>query len=108
MPGTCRTMWAQTEFSAGPNVGLSPPDAPLHERPARLGGCLKTASTSSIPSPSFSRYRLRRYARPRRWAWRWPMAEDRLYLIDTFAFILSVSAAPIRETSPLGVEVAHG
>jgi hypothetical protein len=36
------------------------------------------------------------------------MAEDRLYLIDTFAFILSVSAAPIRETSPLGVEVAHG
>jgi len=36
------------------------------------------------------------------------VAEDRLYLIDTFAFILSVSAARIRETSPLKVEVARG
>jgi hypothetical protein len=36
------------------------------------------------------------------------MTEDRLYLIDTFAFILSVSAAPIRETSPWGAEVARG
>jgi hypothetical protein len=36
------------------------------------------------------------------------MSEDRLYLIDTFAFILSVSAAPIRETSPVGMEVALG
>jgi len=36
------------------------------------------------------------------------MSEDRLYLIDTFVFILSVSASPIRETSPLGMEVAHG
>jgi hypothetical protein len=34
------------------------------------------------------------------------MTEDRLYFIDTFAFILSVSAARIRETSPWGVEVA--
>jgi len=36
------------------------------------------------------------------------MTEDRLYLIDTFAFILSVSAARIRETSPLNAEVARG
>jgi hypothetical protein len=36
------------------------------------------------------------------------MTEDRLYLIDTFAFILSVSAAPIRETSPLIAEVGNG
>jgi len=36
------------------------------------------------------------------------MSEDRLYFIDTFAFILSVSALPIRETSPLGGEVFHG
>jgi len=36
------------------------------------------------------------------------MSEDRLYLIDTFAFILSVSAARIRETSPLGAVVNHG
>jgi hypothetical protein len=36
------------------------------------------------------------------------MSENRLYLIDTFAFIFSVSAAPIRETSPLGMEVARG
>lgn len=36
------------------------------------------------------------------------MSEDRLYLIDTFAFILSVSAARIRETSPFGVGVIHG
>jgi hypothetical protein len=36
------------------------------------------------------------------------LAEDRLYLIDTFAFILSVSAAPIRETSPWRVEVDLG
>jgi len=36
------------------------------------------------------------------------MTEDRLYLIDTFAFILSVSAAPIRETSPVSREVARG
>ena len=36
------------------------------------------------------------------------MTEDRLYLIDTFAFIFSVSAVPIREASPLGVEVAGG
>jgi hypothetical protein len=36
------------------------------------------------------------------------MAEDRLYLIDTFAFILLVSAERIRKTSPLGIEVARG
>ncbi|MBP1773177.1 MAG: hypothetical protein H6P99_2340 [Holophagaceae bacterium] len=36
------------------------------------------------------------------------MPEDRLYLIDTFAFILSVSAARIRETSPRGMEVVYG
>jgi len=36
------------------------------------------------------------------------MGEDRLYLIDTFAFILSVSALRIRETSPLSMEVIHG
>lgn len=36
------------------------------------------------------------------------MTEDRLYLIDTFAFILSVSAVRIRETSPVSVEVTHG
>jgi len=36
------------------------------------------------------------------------MAEDRLYLIDTFAFILSVSAARIRETSPSDRGVVHG
>jgi len=36
------------------------------------------------------------------------MSEDRLYLIDTFAFIFSVSAARIHETSPFGAEVIHG
>jgi hypothetical protein len=36
------------------------------------------------------------------------MAEERLYLIDTFALIFSVSAARLRETSPLKAEVAHG
>ena len=36
------------------------------------------------------------------------MSEDRLYLIDTFAFILSVSAARIREASPRFVEVVNG
>jgi hypothetical protein len=36
------------------------------------------------------------------------MSEDRLYLIDTFAFIFSVSAARIRETLPLGAEVLRG
>jgi len=36
------------------------------------------------------------------------MDEDRLYLIDTFALILSVSAARIRETSPLSSEVTCG
>ena len=36
------------------------------------------------------------------------MSEDRLYLINTFAFIFSASAARIRETSPLIVEVARG
>ena len=36
------------------------------------------------------------------------MPEDRLYLIDTFAFILSVSAARIRETSPFSEEVSNG
>jgi hypothetical protein len=36
------------------------------------------------------------------------MSEDRLYLINTFAFILSVSAARIRETSPLSAEVTCG
>ena len=36
------------------------------------------------------------------------MAEERLYRIDTFTFILSASAARMRETSPLGPEVAHG
>ena len=38
----------------------------------------------------------------------WGMTEDRLFLIDTFAFILSVSARRIRETSPRGGEVARG
>jgi len=36
------------------------------------------------------------------------MAEDRLYLIDTFAFILSVSAVRIRETSPWNMEPING
>jgi hypothetical protein len=36
------------------------------------------------------------------------MSGDRLYLIDTFAFILSVSAAPKRETSPLSAGVDRG
>jgi hypothetical protein len=36
------------------------------------------------------------------------MPEDRLYLIDTFALILSVSASRIRETLPLEAEVARG
>ena len=36
------------------------------------------------------------------------MSEDRLCLIDTFTSMLSVSAAPIRETSPFSLEVAHG
>jgi len=36
------------------------------------------------------------------------MTEDRLYLIDTFALILPVSAARIRETAPFGSEVRHG
>jgi hypothetical protein len=35
------------------------------------------------------------------------MSEDRLYLIDAFALILSVSAPRIRETSLLAGEVAH-
>ena len=38
----------------------------------------------------------------------WAMSEDRLYLIDTFALILSVSASRIRETLPLEIEVVHG
>jgi len=36
------------------------------------------------------------------------MNEHRLYLIDTFALILSASAARIRETSPFGPEVQRG
>jgi len=36
------------------------------------------------------------------------MPEQRLYLIDTFAFILSVSAARIRETATSGMEVFRG
>jgi hypothetical protein len=36
------------------------------------------------------------------------MSEDRLYLIDTFALIFSVSALRIRETSPQETEVALG
>jgi len=36
------------------------------------------------------------------------MTENRLYLIDAFALILSVSAARIRETSPLVGEAVHG
>lgn len=36
------------------------------------------------------------------------MAEDRLYLIDTFSFILSVSPVAIRETLPFSQEVLHG
>jgi hypothetical protein len=36
------------------------------------------------------------------------MPEDCLHLINTFAFILSVSAAPIHETSPWGRETIHG
>jgi hypothetical protein len=35
------------------------------------------------------------------------MSEDRLYLIDAFSLIFSVSAARIRETSPLDGEVAY-
>ena len=38
----------------------------------------------------------------------WGMPEDRLYLIDPFAFILSVSAARIRETSPFCTGTLHG
>jgi hypothetical protein len=37
----------------------------------------------------------------------WGMSDDRLYLIDTFAFILSVSAVRIRETSPRGMGVSN-
>ena len=36
------------------------------------------------------------------------MAEERLFLLDTFALILSVSAARIRETPLLAAEVTHG
>lgn len=36
------------------------------------------------------------------------MSEDRLYLIDTFAFLRSVSAERIRETLPRWGEVANG
>jgi hypothetical protein len=36
------------------------------------------------------------------------MTEDRLELMDTSAFFLSASAAPIREVSPLNGEVANG
>jgi hypothetical protein len=36
------------------------------------------------------------------------MSADRLYLIDTFAFLLSGSATPIREASPSGMEVDRG
>jgi hypothetical protein len=36
------------------------------------------------------------------------MSEDRLYLIDTFAFIFSVSAVRIRETLPLVMGVGRG
>jgi len=36
------------------------------------------------------------------------MTENRLYLIDAFALILSVSAARIRETSPQSSEVGNG
>jgi len=35
------------------------------------------------------------------------MPEHPLYLIDTFALILSVSAARIRETAPFGMEASH-
>jgi hypothetical protein len=35
------------------------------------------------------------------------MTEHRLYLIDTFALILSVSAVRIREASPFGLEVSR-
>lgn len=36
------------------------------------------------------------------------MSDDRLYLIDTFAFIFSASPAAMRETSPFCEEVLHG
>jgi hypothetical protein len=36
------------------------------------------------------------------------MPEERLCLIDSPVFILSVPAAPVRETSPLSKEVIHG
>ena len=36
------------------------------------------------------------------------MPEDHLYLMDPFTFILSVSAARIRETSPFGMGAMHG
>lgn len=36
------------------------------------------------------------------------MPEARPDLLDTFAFILSVSAPRIRETSPFGLEAVHG
>jgi len=36
------------------------------------------------------------------------MTEAHPHLINTFAFILSVSAARIRETSPLNAEVTRG
>ncbi|BDU69057.1 hypothetical protein GETHOR_11580 [Geothrix oryzae] len=36
------------------------------------------------------------------------MSDDRLYLIDTFAFLFSASAARMRETSPLNREMNRG
>jgi len=36
------------------------------------------------------------------------MVEERLYLIDTFSFIFSVSPEAIREASPFSLEVLHG
>ncbi len=36
------------------------------------------------------------------------MSEDRLYLIDTFALILLVSASRIRKTPPRVLVVKHG
>jgi len=36
------------------------------------------------------------------------MSDDRLYLIDTFAFILSASPTAMRETSPFCEGALHG
>ncbi len=54
--------------------------------------------------------------RPRSYGWFWKvmacqtgaMTETRRTLIDTSALLLTFSAARIRKTSPLGIEVTRG